>query len=169
VCSEVEAGLLAQRGMIANIGKWSGGVVIMPMGITDFLSRNVRLNEAITLGQRRGRRHHRQMRACTDAWPGAERQIGKTIVSGARWSRRFSVPRFFDGARGLGVRELSQSLSVWTCLGALYAYAYDGLHGDVVKVSRTKFPHRISCRRVVGCRWCQSYMDGGRRASALPV
>jgi hypothetical protein len=52
---------------------------------------------------------------------------------------RFAVPRFFDGARGLGVRELSQSLSVWTCLEALYAYAYDGLHGEVLKVSRAKF------------------------------
>ena len=52
---------------------------------------------------------------------------------------KFAVPRFFDGARGLGVRELSQSLSVWTCLEALYAYAYDGLHGEVLKVSRAKF------------------------------
>jgi hypothetical protein len=52
---------------------------------------------------------------------------------------KFAVPRFFEGPRGLGVRELSQSLSVWTCLEALYAYAYDGLHGEVLKVSRAKF------------------------------
>lgn len=52
---------------------------------------------------------------------------------------KFAVPRFFKGARGLGVRELSQSLSVWTCLEALYAYAYDGLHGEVLKISRLKF------------------------------
>jgi Domain of unknown function (DUF3291) len=51
----------------------------------------------------------------------------------------FAVPRYFDGARGLGVRELSQSLSIWTCLEALYAYAYDGLHGEVLKVSRARF------------------------------
>lgn len=52
---------------------------------------------------------------------------------------RFAAPRYFDGARTLGARDLSQSLSIWTCLEALYAYAYDGVHGEVLKVSRKKF------------------------------
>ena len=51
----------------------------------------------------------------------------------------FAVPRYFSGSRGLGVRELSQSLSIWTCFEALYAYAYDGTHGQVLKISRAKF------------------------------
>jgi hypothetical protein len=63
---------------------------------------------------------------------------------------QFAVPRWYKGSRQMSDRDLSQSFSIWVDLESVYAYAYEGTHGDFMRRSRSRdFPEwRIEFKSV---------------------